>query len=78
MSNIQSLMKNVRPDDVEALQLITVAAWLKGYSNGLQTENNLEKFRLNLAADLLIKSYLDKTNGSSLDLDFFNDLLEKE
>jgi hypothetical protein len=71
-------MRNVKPDDVEALQLITVASWLKGYSSGLQTENNLEKFRLNLAADLLIKSYLDKTNGSSLDLDFLNDLLEKE
>ena len=78
MSNIQSLLTNVKTEDVQTLQLVTVAAWLKGYSNGLHTDNNLEKFRLNLAADLLIKSYLDKTNGSSLDLDFFNDLLEKE
>ena len=58
MSNIQSLLTNVKTEDVQTLQLVTVAAWLKGYSNGLHTDNNLEKFRLNLAADLLIKSRL--------------------
>ncbi len=78
MSNIQALLTNVKKEDVQTLQLVTVAAWLKGYSNGLHADNNLEKFRLNLAADLLIKTYLDKTNGSSLDLDFFNDLLDKD
>jgi len=77
MSNIQSLMRNVKPDDVEALQLITVASWLKGYSSGLHAENNLEKFRLNLAADLLLKCYQDKTNDDSPDLSFLNDLMSK-
>ena len=77
MSNIQSLLTNVKTEDVQTLQLVTVAAWLKGYST-VYIPTTTEKVRLNLAADLLIKSYLEKTNGSSLDLDFLNDLLEKE
>ena len=78
MSKIPSLSRDVKSEDVETLQLITVAAWLKGYASGLHTENNLEKFRLNLAADLLLKCYQEKTNDSSPDLSFLNDLINKD
>ena len=77
MSKIQSLTRDVKSEDVETLQLVTVASWLKGYESGLHTENNLEKFRLNLAADLLLKCYQEKTNDGSPDLSFLNDLMSK-
>ena len=77
MSNSQQMSKDVKTEDVEMLQLVTVAAWLKGYASGLHTENNLEKFRLNLAADLLLKCYQEKTNDGSPDLSFLNDLINK-